>query len=71
MCRKTLVDRLVEECTKLVNGDKIYSETLNEIPSNDCASCTLYVVLFAVFLTTCVVIGSTFIYFHWYKKINN
>ena len=41
---------------------------LNTISSDDCASCTLYVVLFAVFLTTSVIIGSAFIYFYWYSK---
>ena len=61
-----LVDKLVEECTNVVDGDKIYNETLNTIPSDDCASCTLYVVLFAVFLTASVIIGSSFVYFHWY-----
>ena len=71
MCRNTLVDKLVEECTKVVDENKIYDETLNKIPLDDCGSCTLYVVLFAVFLTTSVIIGNAFIYFHWYKKINN
>ena len=66
--RNTLVDKLVEKCTKIVDENKIYNETLNVIPSDDCASCTLYVVLFAVFLTTSVIIGSSFTYFHWYKK---
>ena len=68
VCRNTLV----EECTKVFDGDKIYNETLNAIPSNDCASCTLYFVLFAVYLTTSVIIGSRFVCFHCYqKKINN
>ena len=52
---------------------KLYNETLNvilsnTIPSDDCASCTLYVVLFAVFLTTNVIIGGVFAYFYWYSK---
>ena len=64
VCRNSIVDKLVEECTKVVD----YNETLNKIPSNDCASCKLYVVLFALFLTTSVIIGSSFIYFYWYKK---
>ena len=32
-------------------------------------SCTLYIVLFAVFLVTSTVIGTVFIYFHWYLEI--
>ena len=70
VCRNSIVDKLVEECTKVADEDKIYNETLNTIPSDDCASCTLYVVLFAVFFTTSVIIGSSFV-FYWYKKINN
>ena len=48
-----------------------YNETLNEIPSKDCASCTLYVVLFALFLTISVIIGGVFVYFHCYLKRND
>ena len=69
VCRNILVDKLVKECT-VIDENKIYNETLNAISSCDCASCTLYVVLFAVFLTS-IIIGSSFIYFYWYKKINN
>ena len=68
MCRNIIVDQLVKECTNVIDESKIYNETLNSIPSDDCASCTLYVVLFAVSLTTSVVIGSSFIYFYWYSK---
>ena len=64
VCRNSIVDKLVEE-------NKIYNETLNIIPSNECASCKLYIVLFAGFLTTNVMIDSAFIYFHWYKNINS
>ena len=73
MCRNSIVDKLVEECTKVVDGNEmLYNETLNTISSNDslsdCVSCTPYIVLFAAFLTTCVIIDSGFIYFHWYSK---
>ena len=44
---------------------------MNTIPSGDCASCTLYVVLFAVFLTTSVITGGVFVHFHWYSKKKN
>ena len=43
----------------------IYIETLNE---NVCNSCTIYTVLFAIFLITSLSISSLFIYFHWYAK---
>ena len=68
MCRNSIVDKLVEECTNVVDGNKIYNETLNTVSSNDCASCTVYIVLFAVFLTASVIIGSSFVYFYWYSK---
>ena len=43
----------------------IYNETLNTISSNDYyVSCTPYIVLFAVFLTS-VIIGGVFLYFYW------
>ena len=58
MCRNSLVDKLVEECANVIDEDKIYNKTLNTtIPSDDCASCTLYVVLFAVFLTSVMIGG--------------
>ena len=68
VCKNNLIDKLVEECNCVIDGSKIYNETLNIILSDDCTSCTLYVVLFAVFLTTSVIIGGVFVYFHWYKK---
>ena len=65
VCRNSLTDKLVEECTNVIDENKIYNETLNATSSDDCASCTLYVVLFAVFLTTSVIIGGVFVYFYW------
>ena len=66
VCKKTLVDKLVEECTSIIDENKVYNETLNRISSNECASCTVYAVLFAVFLATSVIIGGVFVYFYWY-----
>ena len=68
MCRNSIVGKSVEECTNLTDSNKIYNETLGTISSDDCASCTLYVVLVAAFLTTSVIISSAFIYFNWYSK---
>ena len=52
----------------------IYNGTLNAISLNDykkvCGSCTLNIVLFAVFLVTSTVISTVFIYFNWYSKKN-
>ena len=68
VCRNSLVDKLVDECTNVIDGDTIYKKTLPVTSSNDCASCTPYVVLFAVFLSVCVIISGAFVYFHWYKN---
>ena len=56
VCRNTLINKLVEECTSAIDEKKVYNETLNTV-SIDCDSCTVFV-LFAVFLTTSVIIGS-------------
>ena len=74
VCRNSTVDKLVEECT-VIDENKFYNETLDvtslkKTLSDVHASCTLYVVLFAVFLTS-LIISCGFVYFHWYKKINN
>ena len=50
----------------------IYNETLNVSSSDyECGSCTLYIVLFVVFLVASVIISAVFIYFHWYLKESN
>ena len=67
---------MVEECSENIDGSKmLHNETLNVIPLNDyekvCNSCTIYIVLFAVFLITSICISSVFIYFQWYLKKDN
>ena len=66
VCKKTLVDKLVEKCTNVVEENKIYNETL----SCNCSSCTVYVVLFVVFLLLCLITSGVFVYFYWYKRSN-
>ena len=67
-CINSIVDKLLEGCTKVVNENKIYNETLNKISSNDslsdCVSCTPYLLLFAVFLVTSVIIDCNWIRTH-------
>ena len=48
----------------------IYNGTFNDY-KKDCSSCTIYVVLFAMFLIISTIISSAFIYFHWYLKTSN
>ena len=71
VCRKALAHKLVEECTNVIDENKIHNEVLNTTSSDECSPCTLYVVLFAVFLTTIGIIGSVFVYFHWYLRGND
>ena len=68
VCRNSLVDKLVEECTSVIDGDTIYNKALTVTSSNDSASCTPYVALFAVLSSTSVIISGAFVYFHWYKS---
>ena len=73
VCRNSLVDKLVEECTNVMNAlmhdeDKIYNKTLTMTSSNDCTPCTPCVVLFAVFLSTSVIISGAFVYYWYFKK---
>ena len=56
--RKSLLDKLVEECVNVVDGGIMYNETINNCPSR-----TPYIVLFAVFLSISLIIGGDFIYF--------
>ena len=62
VCKKTLADKLVEECTGVTEENKIYNETSNVTSSNDCASCKVYVVLFVVLLLLCLITSSVSIF---------
>ena len=64
VCRKCIIDKLVEECVNVIDGDTMYNKTLS-IDTNDCPSRMPSVVLFIVFLSISVIVGSAFIYFHW------
>ena len=71
-CRNSIVDKLAEECTKIVDANKMYNEAFNTTSLNDslsdCVSCTPYIVLFAVFLETSLTIGNVFLYFFFIQK---
>ena len=80
-CRKKLVDKLFEQCTENIDeNEMIYNETLdvislNTIPLNVykklCNSCTIYIVLLAVFFIITICITSVLLYFNWYlNKVN-
>ena len=59
-CRKKLVDKLVEECSENIDGNKmIYNDY-----GNLCNSCTIYIVLFAIAFLIIIDITSAYFYFH-------
>ena len=54
-CRKKIINKLVEECSENIDGNKmLYNGTLSTISSSDnnktSNSCIVYIVLFSVFL---------------------
>ena len=66
--REKLVDKLVEECSKNIDGNKmIYSYTLNDY-KKVCNSCTIYKIFLVIFFIISISISSIFIYFYWYLK---
>ena len=75
-CRKKIIDKLIEECSKnIYENETLDIIPLNKIPLNVykkvCNSCMVYIVLFVVFLITSICICCVFIYFYWYLKKDN
>ena len=69
-CRKKLADKLIEECTKNIDEKEIYPAKLHleETISPVCSSCKICIILFSLFFTINIRVGTVFIYFHWLKK---
>ena len=61
--RKSLADKLVEECNEIVEVVKIVGKN-----GDKCSSCILYIVLFSIFFTISIGIGVFFVY---YKYMNH
>ena len=59
-CRKKLIDKLLEECTKTVEEVKITGENKHEY---ECSSCIVYIVLFLLSFAINIGIGIYFVYF--------
>ena len=60
-CRKRLIDRLVEECSENIDGNKmICNSTLNDY-GKMCSFCTVYIILLAKFFIISISLGSVFI----------
>ena len=63
--KKSLVNKLVEECNETVQ-----EKTLAKISSTKCKhnSCILYIVLFSILFTAIVEIGSYFVYYKYTSR---
>ena len=59
-CRKEITDKLVEVCSENTDGSEMIYNDYGEV----CNSCTIYIVLFVIFLIISISISSAFIYFH-------
>ena len=65
-CKKKLVDKTVEECSENFEEKKlhlnkiIYNSTLNDF-EKICSYCTIYIVLFFIFLIRSISISSVYI----------
>ena len=62
-CRKRLIDKLIWECNENIEETSLINST--KYKSN---SCILYIVLFSIFFTINIGIGTYFIY---YKHVNH
>ena len=67
ICRKSIVDKLVDECINVVDEDIRHNKTLSIHP-NDCPSRTPYIVLFVIFLSISLAGASIFSCYWRYKK---
>ena len=68
-CRRKLVDKLIEECNENIEKTRLVEKALAENKhKNKCTSCTLYIVLFSIFFTNCIGIGTYFVYYKYMKR---
>ena len=66
-CRKSLVDKLVEECNENIDEAKLTGINLFEHGNKCVCPYTVYTVLVVIALTICIGIGA----YHTYKKKKN
>ena len=67
--RKSLIDKIVEQCVNIVDEDIMHNKTLT-ITSSDYSSNATYIVLFLVFLSISAITGGAFFYWYKYKRVN-
>ena len=69
-CRKKLIDKLVEECSEGIDGNKmVRNATLNDY-GRVCDLSTLYILLKIITFIILTGTGNVFIYFYWYTIKN-
>ena len=68
MCRKKLIDPLVEECTENINETELIKVTVENKNNDRCRSCVVYKVLFVILFMINIVI---IIYFVYHKYVNH
>ena len=65
-CRKKLVDKLIDECTKTIEETKLANITFTENENNyECGSCIVYIVLMIVAFTIFTGITVYLVYYNW------
>ena len=70
-CRKTLADKLVDECTETIEETKLVNITFTENENNyECGSCIVYIVLMIIAFTIFTGITVYLVYYNW-SLINN
>ena len=70
-CRKKLVDKLIDECTKTIEETKLANITFTENENNyEHNSCKVYIILMIVVFTTFAGITVYLVYYNW-SLINN
>ena len=69
-CRKTLIDKLVEECSENINEKELHSNEINDY-EKICSSCSVYILLLVIFFIVTISISNVFIYFHRNLKKSN
>ena len=62
VCRKSLVNNLIEERIKVAHGDAVYNDTSPLVSMDNCPSETPHIVIFVVFLSISGVISGAFVY---------
>ena len=70
-CINRYVDKLVEQCTKNLEEEKLAEITLAEEENehkNKCSSYALYIALFSIILTINIWVGTHFIYYTYMNR---